>query len=250
MFSTLSKPQRTTPIVMLHGMFGGPENWRAIIPHLPRNWYPLIPRIPFFDNEIPLNSISAVVDYVQSYLNNIDSNHVVLMGNSLGGHIAALLAVNIPEQVRGLVLTGSSGLFERGFSKVPGTHPHREWIYAKCCEVFFDSCHVTDALVQSVLEVVYDRRKAKILIQLAKSAKRDNIAEKLAQIICPTLLIWGKQDQITHHEVASEFHRSISNSVLVFLDNCGHVPMMEHPAKFGRVVVRWWVNCNRKDLTL
>jgi 2-hydroxy-6-oxonona-2,4-dienedioate hydrolase len=249
MVSALSIPQKSTPIVMLHGMFGGPENWSALIPHLPRNWYPLIPRIPFFDDEISLNSISAVFDYVQSYCNNIDSDHVLLMGNSLGGHIAALLAVNITKQVRGLILTGSSGLFERGFTKIPGTRPHREWIYDKCCEVFFDSCHVTDALIQSVIEVIYNRRKARILIQLAKSAKRDNITEKLRQIICPTLLIWGKQDQITHREVASEFHRSISNSALVFLDNCGHVPMMEHPAKFGHEVARWWANCNRKDRT-
>jgi len=249
MVSALSIPLKSTPIVMLHGMFGGPENWSALIPHLPRNWYPLIPRIPFFDDEISLNSISAVFDYVQSYCNNIGSDHVLLMGNSLGGHIAALLAVNITKQVRGLILTGSSGLFERGFTKIPGTRPNRDWIYDKCCEVFFDSCHVTDALIQSVQEVIYNRRKARILIQLAKSAKRDNIAEKLTQIICPTLLIWGKQDQITHREVALEFHRSISNSALIFLDNCGHVPMMEHPAKFGSEVAQWWANCNRKDRT-
>jgi 2-hydroxy-6-oxonona-2,4-dienedioate hydrolase len=246
MVSALSIPLKSTPIVMLHGMFGGPENWSALIPHLPRNWYPFIPKIPFFDDEISLNSISAVFDYVQSYCNNIDSDHVLLMGNSLGGHIAALLAVNITEKVRGLILTGSSGLFERGFTKIPGTRPHREWIYEKCCEVFFDSCHVTDTLIQDVQEVIYNRRKARILIQLAKSAKRDNIAEKLTQITCPTLLIWGKQDQITHREVALEFQRSISNSALVFLDNCGHVPMMEHPAEFGHEVARWWANCNRK----
>jgi 2-hydroxy-6-oxonona-2,4-dienedioate hydrolase len=162
------------------------------------------------------------------------------MGNSLGGHIATLLAVELPERVRGLILTGSSGLFERGFSNVPGTRPKWEWIYTKCCEVFYDACHVTDALVKSVMDAIYDRRKARILIQLAKSAKRDNIAGKLKEISCPTLIIWGKQDKVTQSEVAEEFNRKIRHSKLVWLNNCGHAPMIEHPMKFGREVARWW----------
>jgi pimeloyl-ACP methyl ester carboxylesterase len=72
------------------------------------------------------------------------------------------------------------------------------------------------------------------LIQLAKSAKRDIIALLLEQISCPALRIWGKEDKRTPLEVAKEFHERIPNSELVWLDKCGHAPMMECPEEFCR----------------
>jgi pimeloyl-ACP methyl ester carboxylesterase len=172
--------------------------------------------------------------------NRVDQG--VLMGNSLGGHIAVLLAVKKPEKAIGLVLTGSSGLFEREIGRFQGARPTDEWIYEKCCEVFFDSRHVTTEIVEMVTDIIFDRSKLRKLIQLAKSAKRDNIAETLEQITCPTLLIWGKQDELTPPEVALEFLDRIPNSELVWLNNCGHAPMMEHPEEFGLAVSRWWEN--------
>ena len=242
MSDAISKPREVVPLVMLHGLLGGPENWKDIIPHLPQTCQPVIPRLPFFDDGMNLNNVSSVADYVEDYLDQMGFHRVVLMGNSLGGHIAALLALRIPRRVCGLVLTGSSGLFEKGFSRIPGARPPREWVYAKCCEVFFSPHHVTDMLVDSVMGVILSRYKLRILIQLAKSAKRDNIRERLKQIRCPTLLIWGRQDQVTQREVAEEFHRNIAESVLVWLDKCGHTPMMEHAAEFGHNVGRWWRN--------
>jgi len=244
MARAISESEKTRPLVMLHGLLGGPENWYATIPHLPEKCNPIVPSIPFFDNGLNLSNVQAVVEYVRNHLRDIRADGFVLMGNSLGGHIATLLAVEIPERVHGLILTGSSGLFERGFNKIPGAHPEIEWIYNRCCEVFYDSRHVTDALVESVIDIIYDRRKARILIRLAKSAKRENIVDRLQEISCPTLLIWGKQDRVTEPAVAEEFHNRISNSKLTWLDNCGHAPMIEHPISFGREVSQWWATCD------
>ena len=234
------KPGEVVALVMLHGLLGGPENWKGTIPYLPQTCQAVIPRLPFFDDEMKLNSVSSVADYVENYVDQMGFHRMVLMGNSLGGHIAVLLALRIPKRVCGLVLTGSSGLFERSFSRIPGTQPSREWVYAKCCEVFYSRNHVSDMLVDSVMDVILSRHKLRILIQLAKSAKRDNIRERLKQITCPTLLIWGRQDRVTEREVAEEFHRNIVDSVLVWLDKCGHAPMIEHAAEFGHNVKRWW----------
>ena len=229
-------------LVMLHGLLGGPENWKGVIPYLPVDCIPLTPRLPYFDKEITLTNITSMVEYVQGYLNGKGSDQFVLLGNSLGGHIACLLAVKLPKRAVGLVLTGSSGLLERGFSRIPGVHPKREWIAEKCREVFYDDCHATEEIVQSVWDIINDRHKVRILVQHARSAKRDNIARTLEQIACPTLLIWGKQDQITPPEVAREFQDKIPNSELFWLDKCGHAPMIEHPEEFGRTVSRWWKN--------
>ena len=235
-----SQPSENTPIVMLHGLLGGPEHWQGIIPYISGICRPLLPRLPFFDDGMKLSSVSAVTYYVHNYLRNLGVDRIVLMGNSLGGHIATLLAIQMPNQICGLVLTGSGGLFERGFTKIPGSRPSRAWIYRKCCEVFHNEHHVTNRLVDSVMNVISDRPKLRILVQLAKSAKQENIFNSLKQISCPTLLIWGRQDRVTEPDVAEEFHRQILCSTLVWIDECGHTPMMEYPEMYGYYVRQWF----------
>jgi 2-hydroxy-6-oxonona-2,4-dienedioate hydrolase len=234
------KSGRCLPLVMLHGLLGGPQNWEPIHSYLPQTCRPVYLRLPFFDEGSGLENVQAVTDYVQRCLDEVKFKRLVLMGNSLGGHIGVLLALNMPERVRGLVLTASGGLFEKGFEKFPGTRPHQQWIREKISEVFYRQCHVSEALVDEIVDITYTRRKSRVLVRLAKSAKRDNLLERLEHITCPTLLIWGKQDRITSPEVATKFHTTIPNSELVLLDKCGHAPMMERPVEFGRTLRRWW----------
>jgi pimeloyl-ACP methyl ester carboxylesterase len=61
----------------------------------------------------------------------------------------------------------------------------------------------------------------------------------LHAIKAPTLLIWGKNDQVTPAFVGEEFKERIKNSRLVLLDKCGHAPMMEHPEKFNDCLARF-----------
>lgn len=229
------------PLVMLHGLFGGPENWKKIIPHLPKDCLPLAELLRFFDKHRNLHTLPGLTDAVQQNINDLAYHRVVLMGNSLGGHIAVWLTLRMPERVCGLVLTGSSGLFERGFTRVPGKRPPRHWVRKKACEVFYDPSYVTDTLVDSVMGVIYDRNRLRILLSLAKSAKRDNVGDKLKLIRCPTLLIWGRQDKITPPEVAHSFHKCIPTSKLVWIDGCGHAQMIERPLEFANHLDNWWM---------
>jgi 2-hydroxy-6-oxonona-2,4-dienedioate hydrolase len=235
------KTKGPMPLVMLHGLFGGPENWESTIPYLPKTCLPVVMLFRFFDEDRNLSSLSALTDYAQQYLDELAYDPMVLMGNSLGGHIAILLTLRMPERVQGLVLSGSSGLFERSFTRVPGTKPPRHWVHAKTCEVFYNQSHVTDTLVDTVMGVISDRSKVRILLRLAKSAKRHNIRSKLRLIHCPTLLICGRQDKITPPVVADSFHKSIPNSSLAWIDECGHAPMIERPLEFASHLGSWWL---------
>ena len=62
---------------------------------------------------------------------------------------------------------------------------------------------------------------------------RHNLREELKNITIPVLLLWGKNDIITPDFVAEEFHERLPNSQLIFIDECGHAPMMEHPETFN-----------------
>ena len=88
--------------------------------------------------------------------------------------------------------------------------------------------------MDEVFDTVNDRNRAIRVIATAKSAVRHNLSDKLHQINVPTLLVWGKQDQITPAFVGEKFNELIENSKLIFVDECGHAPMMEHPKDFNR----------------
>ena len=230
---------RGTPLVMLHGIMGRPENWSPLFGDLPADCRAIALRFPFFDEGVELRTVDAVESYLLGFLDAWGLECPVLCGNSLGGHVSLDLAARLPHRVRGLVLTGSAGLFERNFSHV-SSHPPREWVYDRIREIFFDKSHATDELVDEVVRIIAIRRNTRDLVAIAHSVKRDNVSDRLCKIACPTLLVWGRQDRITPPDVAEEMARGISRSELVWLDECGHAPMMEHPREFAQAVGRWW----------
>lgn len=116
------------------------------------------------------------------------------------------------------------------------TFPKRgdyDYIKKKTEDTFFDPSVATKELVDEVFDTVNDRNKAIRVVATAKSAIRHNLRDKLQLITAPTLLIWGKDDQVTPAFVGEEFHERIENSQIFMLEKCGHAPMMEHPEIFN-----------------
>ncbi|MEA3305599.1 MAG: alpha/beta hydrolase, partial [Candidatus Omnitrophota bacterium] len=132
-----------------------------------------------------------------------------------------------------LVLTGSSGLFERGYENDIQRYPSKDYLTRKMREIFFDKTHVTDGMVDEMHSLLQSRMNKLKVIKISKSAKRYNLAGQLSLIKCETLLIWGRNDIVTPPEVAHIFNRNIRNSKLVFINACGHAPMIEKPAEFN-----------------
>jgi len=231
--------QHQTAIVLLHGMFGSPENWRACVEELSGDFRVLAPRLPLFDAPMEADPIGALLDFVRAQLDKHGITRAIVAGNSLGGHVAARLALCEPERVSALVLTGSSGLFERVLGVKVQRRPTREWLRSKAAEVFFDPRHVTEEMMDEIEAVVRSPRAALRLLQLARAAKRDCLRPLLPRICCPAALVWGADDQITPPSAAFEFHDLLPHSELCFLRQCGHAPMMERPEEFNRVMRRF-----------
>jgi 2-hydroxy-6-oxonona-2,4-dienedioate hydrolase len=227
---------RGRPVVLLHGIFGSIHNWEGFLRQAPEGYRFIIPAIPVFDMPLEQCTIEGLGEYVADLLTRLDLRQVVLGGNSLGGHLALDVALARPEMVDALILTGSSGLFERGFDSAAPLRPGDDWVRAKAMEVFYSPHAVTDDLVDEVRAVVEDRAQLLRAIRTAKSAKQSHLGGRLGDIRMPTLLVWGRQDRITPPEVAEEFHAGIRGSELVYVEECGHAPMIERPAEFARLV--------------
>jgi pimeloyl-ACP methyl ester carboxylesterase len=221
-------------LLLLHGLFGALSNFQGIIEHFSDKYNVVVPLLPIFELPIRSVSVTGIVDHVSKFVDYKGYRKVHVLGNSLGGHIAILFALARPEKVSSIILTGSSGLFESAMGTSFPKRGDMEFIRKKTESTFYDPSVATDELVTEVYDIVNDRMKAIHIIATAKSALRHNLADKLHLIKAPTLLVWGKQDQITPKFVGDKFHELLPNSELIFIDKCGHAPMMEHPELFNQ----------------
>ncbi|MBK7225559.1 MAG: alpha/beta hydrolase [Saprospiraceae bacterium] len=223
-------------LMLLHGLFGALSNFEGLINHFGTKYNVIVPILPIYELPILNVSLGGLVDHLQDFVKYKSYDKMHLLGNSLGGHIALLYALEELDRLESITLTGSSGLFESGMGNSFPKRGDYDFMKAKTEETFYDPKIATKELVDEVFEIVNNRSKAIRIIATAKSAIRHNLSDKLDKIKIPSLLIWGKNDTITPPFVAEKFNELLPYSRLEFIDLCGHAPMMEHPEKFNEIL--------------
>ncbi len=227
------------PLVFLHGLFGALSNFEQATNHFSKRYRVVMPMLPLYTLPMLNTNVKALAAFLDRFVKHLGLHEINLLGNSLGGHVALVYCSQHAENVRTLILTGSSGLYENAFG---GSFPRREdkeFIRKKVAVTFYDPALATDELVEECFVTVNDRAKLIRILSLAKSAIRHNMAAELPKLKMPVCLIWGKQDTITPPHVAEEFHTLIPHSELFWIDKCGHAAMMERPGEFNRILDDW-----------
>ncbi|HED03321.1 MAG TPA: alpha/beta fold hydrolase [Candidatus Fraserbacteria bacterium] len=227
------------PVLWLHGLFGGPENWTVTLARLADRFHGLALQLPvdYQPQRRPadLRSIGQLTEYVAHFLAQRGIERTIIGGNSLGGQVALDFCLRYPQRASQLVLTGSAGLFEYSLSrKIP--RPSEQFIREQTSQIFYDPGYVTDALVQDIYRMLSDRNYVRFLIRVAKATRDYNVKSELGRLGLPTLIVWGRQDRITPPKVAHEFQTHIRGAQLVFIERCGHSPPIERPEEFSQVV--------------
>ncbi|GAL62369.1 alpha/beta fold hydrolase [Algibacter lectus] len=229
-----------TPIIVLHGLMGGLSNFDAVTDFFSQKGYKvLIPELPIYSMSLLKTNVKSFAKYLHEFIIFKGYDEVILLGNSLGGHIGLYHTKMFPDTVKGLIITGSSGLYE---SAMGGGYPKRsdyEVIKKKAQDVFYDPAVATKEIVDEVYETVNNRNKLIKTLAIAKSAIRHNMAKDLPNMKTPTCIIWGKNDSVTPPEVAEEFNELLPDSELHWIDKCGHAAMMEHPDEFNKIMDTW-----------
>ncbi|MCS6961169.1 MAG: alpha/beta hydrolase [Deltaproteobacteria bacterium] len=225
-------------IILLHGLFGHLSNWEKVIPILKDYCRVTALEFPILRGRKSEVSVKALALYVLCFLRFYNFEKCYLCGNSLGGHVALRVALLKPDLIRGLILAGPSGLYENSIDTLP-VKPDRQYIRKHMYRVFFDSKHVTDEYVEEIYRIISDKENVKRLLVAAKSAKRDYLFHELPHVQVPTLLVWGKDDEITTLEVGQVFASRLPNPRLVVKECCGHAPMMEAPEWFAEETLKF-----------
>jgi 2-hydroxy-6-oxonona-2,4-dienedioate hydrolase len=238
------------PLVLLHGLFGALSNFQPLIQHFSQTHQVVVPMLPLLDLDLLHTSVGGLQKYVHKFIEYRGYKNIHLLGNSLGGHVALVHILKHPENIKSLILTGSSGLFENGMGDSYPKRGDKEYIRKKTQLTFYNPAMATDELVDEVFEITNNRLKVIKIIALAKSAIRNNLGEELNQVKQPVCLIWGNNDSITPPFVGKEFNRLLPNSQLHFVDKCGHAPMMEVPDDFNKILSEFLAKLKAPAATL
>jgi pimeloyl-ACP methyl ester carboxylesterase len=226
-------------LLLLHGLMGALSNWSGVIEQFKGKYKVVIPMLPIYDLPLLTTGVKSLSKYVHKFVKFKKYDQVILLGNSLGGHVGLIYSLSHQNFVKALILTGSSGLYENAFG---GSFPKREnyeFIKEKVQYTFYEPETATKELVDEVYEIVNNRHKVIRILAMAKSAIRHNMAADLCKIKIPVSLIWGKNDRITPPEVAVEFNQLLPDSELNWIDLCGHAPMMERPTEFNEILSKF-----------
>lgn len=231
---------RGEPVVLVHGLFGQPANWARVMDALADRYWLHAPQLPIAyrpgRHASDFDAFQRLTDVVVAYMDECGVERATVGGNSLGGQVAIDLCLRYPDRARGLVLTGSAGLFERDLGTNGMPRVDRDWIRTKAAEVFHDASHVTDAMIEQLAEMLGDRAYRRFMLRVAKATRAYNVRAELPRLTLPTLIVWGREDRITPPSVAESFADELPNARLVYLEACGHAPPIEQPGPFSEAL--------------
>lgn len=224
------------PMIFLHGLAGLNDHWEEVVQLTASAARCICLELPLLSLRGDDCSIDGVTHLTTRFLERHVGEPAVLVGNSFGGHVALRIGIERPDLVRGLVLAGSSGINERTMVSEIQLRPTREWLSLKIGELFYDKAKVREADIDRAYRDLTDRACARAMVKLSRSARRNHLGDLVHRIVAPTLIVWGREDIVTPPEAAHELAAKIRRSRVVWLDRCGHAPMIEWPEQFARAL--------------
>ncbi|MBF6568516.1 MAG: alpha/beta hydrolase [Candidatus Binataceae bacterium] len=235
-----------TPLLYLHSA-GGEVAWLPFFEQLSRDFKVYVPAHPGFSKSSGLDKIDSVHDLVFHYVDLMDAlglKTAFVAGLSLGGWIAAELAVHHPERVRKLALMGAVGLYWNGAPKIPdifaASGPKTRDI------IFYDPkselarAVMPDDPSTEQLELAIKAREATARVGWNPYLYDPRLLERLYRVTMPTLLIWGDTDRLVAIEYAQEYKKRIKDSRLITIEKCGHAPPIERPEPTAKAIAEFF----------
>jgi pimeloyl-ACP methyl ester carboxylesterase len=188
--------------------------------------------------------VNGYVDFLAGLIRELGLDRPVLVGTSLGGHVAAALACRHPEKVRGLMLVGATGLFPLGDearARLASRAKDRSLagIESKAKAVFYDAAYASPAFIREEHRVNNSPGADEVFTILARyfieQLDRDVVGPALAALSPrpPIELLWGSQDRSVPLAVGLEAAKLLAPAPLHVIEEAAHAPYYEKPEQFN-----------------
>ncbi len=242
-------------VVFMHGVGARADRWRSNLGPFAKAGYRCLaidlPGHGFADKgpDVPA-SVPDFSAFLGHFLDKMDVDRAVLIGTSLGGHIAAHFACEQPDRVPALVLVGSLGLLPLadGVGDLISRsiqETDRESIGRKFQLVFADPETLAPETIDEEFRINNSRGAAESFARLgayfSKGINTHVVGERLAALPgrIPTLLVWGAEDRVIAPEVGRQAKKLLPGSDLIEIPRTGHAPYLEQPDEFNRSVLQF-----------
>jgi pimeloyl-ACP methyl ester carboxylesterase len=244
------------PLVFIHGLSGCWQNWLENIPHMARRHRVVaLDLAGFGESELPQEEISipGYGRFVDAFLGEIGVERAALVGNSMGGFIAAETAISHPSRVEKLVLVSAAGMIRVGNRRLAALeraarlfHPATAAVLARR-ERLIKRPRLRRRILYGIVRYP-ERIEPELVYEVASGAGKPgfmdalnaiwdyDFRERLPEIAAPTLIVWGREDRIVPVSGAYEYEQLIPGAHLEIFEDTGHLAMLERPARFNELV--------------
>lgn len=235
-------------LILLHGLGGSSQVWQFNIGPLAEKYHVFVPdQIGFGKSDKPLVNyrIRTYVDFLDQFCKQLKIDRPTLIGNSMGGWIAAIYAATYPDRVDKLVLADAAGYappkdFDTRtfFGLNPTT---REGMKVLSAKVFYNKAFLTDAAIDQAMAARLGAGDGYTIKSITESIIRgeDFLDDVVKTIKQPTLIVWGREDGLIPLNEGERFHKDIAGSTLIVFDQCAHVPHIEKAGEFNAAVLKF-----------
>ena len=235
-------------VILLHGLGGSTQVWGFNIAPLAEKYHVVVPdQIGFGKSDKPLVNyrIRTYVDFLDQFCKQLKIERASLVGNSMGGWIAAAFTAAFPDRVDRLVLVDAAGhappkdLDTRTFYGLNPTT--REGMKVLVAKVFYNKAFQTEAAIDQAISARLAAGDGYTINSITESIIRgeDFLDDTVKTIKRPTLIIWGRQDGLVPLSEGEQFNKDIAGSKLIVFDQCGHVPNFEKAGEFNAAVLKF-----------
>ena len=240
-------------IVFVHGLGGCWENWLENVPHFARHHRVVALDLPGFGSS-PLPSwdvsIESFGQTLLAFCRQLGLDGGVVVGNSMGGFIAAEAVIQSAEAFERMVLVSAAGISHASVKSGPAVTASRMMALAtpaflRMREPAVRRRRLRLALFSGLFHSPLKIRK-ELVWEFANGAGTDgflpavrgllgyDFLDRLESVELPALIVWGRNDRIVPPADSSGYGNRLHNSRTVIYDKCGHVPMAERPVRFNR----------------
>ncbi len=248
-------PPGARPVVLLHGLGAWSYTWRSLLPELTTRRRAVAVDLLGHGSTGAARradcSPRGLLRHVMATLEALEIERAVWAGNSLGGGLGLLAAMEEPWPVGGLVLLAPAGYPQRmprnlAVLRWPGAPwlcqflPPGLIVREMLSRVLYDSALMEPETIARYTAPLADRRRRRALMRAGASIWPEDleaIAARIPTIEAPTLVLWGEEDRITPAELARRYLREMPRCRLVLLPGTGHAPQEERPEEVAAEVL-------------
>jgi len=254
-FHYMEYPGPGRDIFLLHGFASSTYTWEKVIPYLTGKGYHVwaLDMKGFGWSDKPEDAkydTITLMQEVNKWMDVMGLKNVIFAGNSLGGGIAVLMALEHPDKTDKIILIDSAGYPIKKphvirIAKIPFAGEIAKLFFGRCIvkstlkEVLYNYEKLTEEKIDAYFHRMSTENALDAQVALARSLDFDALStytKRIPDIKNRTLIIWGENDEWIPLESGHNFKKDLPNSTLVILPECGHIPQEEKPEETAKII--------------